>query len=137
MTDERKMELFYYEENRYKEDDNSQTFVGAIEFNTSNLKDAAIIMRIKEGYDVPHIHILNEHFNCAVKLRKPEYYIHDEAQDKLTDEQIKIFDQFMRGYWVKHMPNYSHWEFAISMFNCIAGRHQIRIKEQPDYTLLS
>ena len=109
--------------------------LGEINFG-SKLKTAIVEIRTKEGWTKPHVHILNEKFNIAVRLDVPEYFIHPHAEDIFSsNKQAKKFDEFMRS---KTYEGQTYWEWARTIFNNRFGPegHPLKCDKQPDYTKL-
>ncbi len=128
MIEKERME--YYESH----DDNDYMLLGDL-----NLKGKAKIIIVelclKEGWKKSYFHLYNDSFDCAIKLNANEYFIHGEYKDKLNDDQAKLFDEYLR-----EMPKYvdiSRWTLAKYDFNRKFQNHTIKIKEQPNYTMIN
>jgi len=99
-------------------------------------KDVIVTFRSREGWKNPHLHLENKQgFHCAIRINVPEYFIHGPYTDKLSNNQKKIFNEFMQG---KAKGNdVTRWEVCVMMYNLIYGdTHPFKIKTQPDYTKL-
>lgn len=103
----------------------------------NKVKSVAVEIRTNEGWEKPHLHVLNEHFNCAIRLDKPEYFIHPGAPDTFhNNKQKKIFDDFMGS--LIYDKSMTYWEYARFIFNNIFGPkgHPLNCSKKPDYTKL-
>ncbi len=104
-----------------------------------NLKNKAKLVTVelflREGWSKPHLHLYNDHFNCAIRLDTNEYFKHGKYQDKLNDKQAKLFDTFMRE--ISSSTNMPRWIFARAVFNNEFPDHMIKTTEQPNYIMIN
>jgi hypothetical protein len=129
-------------------DDNEYTLLGEIELFDDyyyseyvlgdvnmkrKVKSVTVELYTSEGWEKPHLHLYNDHFKCAIRLDVNQYFIHGKYQDKLNDNQAKLFDDFMRT----KDDAITTWMLAKELFNRQFRDHKITVKEQPDYTKLN
>ena len=154
LTDERRdelMNLVYESEEKFGYSDNDVAIIGYyadddfqayIEEKTlgkenfgGKVKYAVVEVRTNEGWEKPHVHILNEYINIAIRLDIPEYFVHEHAPDTFSNnKQKKKFDKFMRSTIVG--TDITRWEHAKAAFNVAFPDHPLLLKKQPDYTKL-
>ena len=98
-------------------------------------KSVTIELFLREGWEKPHLHLYNDHFNCAIRLDTNEYFIHNKYKDKLNDKQAKLFDNFMNS--CDKGVKINRWTMVKYEFNREFPRHIIDIEDKPDYSMLN
>lgn len=94
-------------------------------------------VRLIEGWEIPHLHLSNDDFHCAIKLDEADYFIHGIYTDTINNTQARMFDEFMRKDFKRNGKIKPRWVHAKEIFNDTFKNHQIKLKEQPDYTKLN
>lgn len=123
--------------NEYDEkyDDDEDAFLsGYMHFDDLIIPDFYMVIIVREDWKKPHIHLENESFHCAIRLDRPEYFIHDIYTDKLNNKQAKLFDEYMDS-----IDDLGHtvWQYAMATVKLRLKRHKIKVTKQPDYTKLN
>lgn len=93
-----------------------------------------VSVRLREGWEKPHMHLEGNDFHCAVRLDIPDHFIHKPYIDTLSKKQAKIFNEYMKSKVTGSFI--TKWELAASIFNNKFEDHPLKITKQPDYTKL-
>ena len=108
--------------------------------NLKILDECTIHLYINEG-TVPHFHLKNSDgsFECCVCIYKPMYFNHGKHHNKLSSEQRKQLDKFLRQKCDLERYTGTNWKFVSSlweMWNKDKYRKYDykRANAQPDYT---
>lgn len=103
-------------------------------------KTVIVEIRPREGWEKPHVHVYNndnnkKSFKTAIRLDKADYFIHKQYNSIFTDDQARIFDEFMREKIDTNGE--TRWTKAVKFFNQYYPNHKIDINSQPDYTKIN
>ena len=116
----------------------NKVVLGCIHFPPRNSLEkenlVLVITPFDEGWQSPHINLVNFSFHCSIRADIPRYYFHEEYQDTLTDEEAKTLNVFLS----KTSDKISRWELAMDLSEPNYGiGHCILAQDQPDYSLLN
>lgn len=106
--------------------------------SVEGVKTCVISVFGREGKFVPHFHIISvdKDFLCAIKLDKPEYFIHTKYKDKLPNRKSREFiDEYLRKPYKKEEKTI--WDKMINDWDEIHETdYTSKLKDQPDYKKL-